>query len=63
MPIVTRKSNVDSHPSRIVLENQQTRRNRKQIEEDAEHASVEANQAKEEASAKHHAVLVRIAEL
>ena len=59
MPVSTRKANADVHPGRVVLNSQQTRRTKKQIEDDD--AMDRSN--KEKATEKYRAVVDRIAEL
>lgn len=59
MAVLTRKNNSATHPGDILLKNKQPRRSRQQIEVD----EARAETVREEAAAKHHAVLGRIAQL
>ena len=63
MPVSTRKANVDVHPGRVLLDSQQTRRTRKQVEDDDAMARAAAKASKEKATAKYRAVVGRIAQL
>jgi hypothetical protein len=63
MPISTRKTNADVHPGRIVLENQQSRRTKRQVEEDNMRAKAAAIVEREEKEANHLSVLTTIAEI
>ena len=61
MPITTHKTNTDVHPGRIVLENQQARRTKRQVEEDTMRAKAAAIVEREEKEANHCSVLTTIA--
>lgn len=61
MPVGTRASNAATHPGRVVLDNQQTRRQRKQIDEDEALAKAAAIATRREAEAKHRAAIAKIA--
>jgi hypothetical protein len=63
MPISTCKTNVDIHPGRIVLESQQVRRTKRQVEEDNMRAKAAAITEREENEANHRLVLTTIAEI
>jgi hypothetical protein len=63
MTMGTRKANADAHPGRIIINSQQKRRTRKQIEEDEEYARAEASAIQEDAVAKRCAVIAHLAEL
>jgi len=59
MAVLTRKTNSTTHPGDILLRNKQPRRTREQIEE----GETRTAEVREEAAAKHRAVLGRIAQL
>ena len=63
MPIGTRKANAHAHPGRIVLESQQPRRTRNQIEEDTSRAKAAAVAERVEKEANRLSVLSAIAEI
>jgi hypothetical protein len=63
MPISTRKTNVDAHPSRIVLDSQSTRRTKRQIEDDRNRAEEAAIVEREETEANRRSVIATIAEI
>ena len=63
MPMATRKSNASAHPGHIVIQSQQTKRTKQQIEEDKAKAKQAAIAKKESEAARHHAVIARIREL
>src|SRR6266702_2095123 len=61
MPVRTRSSNADAHPGCVVTDNKQTRRSKKQIEEDNTRKKAVAIAASKEAKAKHRAAITKIA--
>ena len=61
--VTTRKTNVNVHPGQIVIASQQTRRTKKQIQDDDAIASAEAHASKKKVAAEYRAVVQRIAEL
>lgn len=61
--VTTRKTNANAHPGRVVLENQQSRRGKQQIEDDNAIAEEVAHVREEEAAAKYRAMVERIAQL
>jgi negative regulator of genetic competence, sporulation and motility len=63
MPIITRKANANTHPGRILLETQQPRRSKKQVEEDTDRARAAAIAEKEEKEANRRTVLATIADM
>jgi hypothetical protein len=63
MAMSTYKANADAHPGLVVLNSQSQRHTRCQIKEDEAFARVEAIAIEEDAVARHHAVIERIAEL
>jgi len=63
MAVGTRKSNAVTHPGRIVLESQQTRRTKKQIEADEASAELEASVAQQAADTQHCASIAHIADV
>jgi hypothetical protein len=63
MPVSTRRANADVHPGQVLLDSQQTRRTKKQIEADDTLARAAANASKEKATAKYRAMVERIAQL
>jgi hypothetical protein len=62
MPITTRASNAERHPGLIVLDGQWTKRSKQQIKEDKARKKAAAIAARQLTEAKHHAVLLRLAE-
>ena len=63
MAVTTRKANVDVHPGRVLLDNQQTRCSKKQMDEDGIVARAAAHASKEKVTAKYQAVVKQIAQL
>ena len=63
MPAVTRRSNANAHPGDVVRKAQRNRRTKKEMEEDKAKAKAKSIAAKQEAAAKHHAVISTIAAL
>ena len=63
MPISTRKANVNAHPSYIILETQQSRHTKKQVEEDTSWAREAAIAEREENEANCCTVLATIADM
>ncbi len=63
MPVTTRKTNAEVHPGRVLIESQQPRRTKKQIEEDDARASAAAQDREVKATAKLRAVAECIAYL
>ncbi len=61
MPVGTRASNAEAHPGRIVLETQQVRRTRKQVDEDEARRKAVAIATRKEAEARHQASIEKIA--
>lgn len=61
MPVGTRALNVDAHPGRIVLENQQVRCTRKQVDEDKARTKAVAHATRKEATAKRQMAINQIA--
>ncbi|KAI9430410.1 hypothetical protein H4582DRAFT_2086922 [Lactarius indigo] len=61
MPVSTRASNADAHPGRIIMESQQTRRPRKQIEEDEARAKAVAIATRKGVEARHREAIATIA--
>jgi len=61
--MATRTKNAHTHPGRVVLDAQQKRRTRNQIEEDEASARSTAIALQEDAAAKKQAVMARIADL
>ena len=61
--VTTRKTNANVHPGQVVIASQQTRRSKKQIQDDNAMASAEAHASKEKVAAEYRAVVQRIAEL
>ncbi|KAI9443940.1 hypothetical protein H4582DRAFT_2053702 [Lactarius indigo] len=57
----TRASNADAHPGCIIMESQQTRRPRKQIEEDEARAKAVAIATRKGVKARHHEAIAMIA--
>jgi hypothetical protein len=63
MAVGTRKSNAVTHPGCIVLESQQTRQTKKQIEADEASAELEASVAQQAADTQHRASIAHIADV
>lgn len=63
MPISTRKANTNTHPSHIVLETQQPRRTKKQVDKDASRAKAAAIAEREEKEVNRCTVLATIADM
>jgi hypothetical protein len=63
MPISTRKANATAHPGHIILETQQSRRTKKQVEEDASRAREAAIAEREEKEANRRTVLTTIVDM
>ena len=63
MPISTRKANANAHPGRIILETQQSRRTKKQVEEDTSRAREAAIAEREEKEVNRRTVLATIADM
>jgi hypothetical protein len=63
MPISTRKKNANTHPGRIVLDSQQSRRSKRQIEEDEACAQSAVIAAMDKKAEDHRAITARIAQL
>ncbi|KAI9442593.1 hypothetical protein H4582DRAFT_2073157 [Lactarius indigo] len=61
MPVSTHASNADAHPGRIIMESQQTRRPRKQIEEDEARAKAVAIATRKGVEARHREAIATIA--
>ena len=63
MVVTTCKANVDVHPGRVLLDNQQTRCSKKQMVKDGIVATAAVHASKEKVMAKYQAVVKRIAQL
>ena len=63
MPISTCKTNADVHPGHIVLESQQARHTKRQVEEDNMRAKAAAIAEREVNEANHRLVLTTIVEI
>lgn len=63
MPVSTRKANASVHPGQILLNSQQTRCTKQQVEDDNAMAKAAAHASQERAAEKHRAVVERIAQL
>ena len=63
MPVSTRKANASVHPGQILLNSQQTRRTKQQVEDDNAMAKAAAHASQERAAEKHHTVVECIAQL
>jgi hypothetical protein len=61
--VATRKSNAQAHPGQILLNNQQTRRTRKQIEEDEARANAASTAKKNQAAEQRRQRLANLAQL
>ena len=63
MVVGTRKSNVTKHPGSLLTAGKPQRRSRAQIEEDEARTQAMAVAAKEDAIAKHQAVIKRVVDI
>ena len=54
---------MDTHPGRVILESQQTRRTRRQIEANEASAEAEASAARQAVETQRHASIVHIADI
>jgi len=63
MVVDTRKSNATKHPGNLLMASKQQRQTKAQIEKDETRTKAAAIAAKEDAIAKHQAILKRVADI